>query len=114
MMTADHINLFTFILRPKNIFCLLLFCICSNTLYAQQLSPAEAAASARNFTDGKVLKVKPIQGNKINYRVKILSPEGRVRNIIVDGNNGEIILHKRTAKRKKKMPERQQLLETGY
>jgi hypothetical protein len=112
MISVDHKKLF--ILRPKNIFCLLLLCICSNTLYAQQLSPAEAAASARNFTDGKILKVTPIQGKKINYRVKVLSPEGRVRNIIVNGDNGEIILDKQTAKRKKKIPEHQRMLETGY
>jgi hypothetical protein len=28
--------------------------------------------------------------NKIHYRVKVLSPEGRVSYIIIDGNNGEI------------------------
>jgi hypothetical protein len=114
MISVNHKKLFISTLRPKNIFCLFLLCICSNTLHAQQLSPAEAAASARNFTDGKILKVKPTQGEKINYRVKVLSPEGRVRNIIVDGDNGEIILHKRKAKRKKKIHERQQLLKTGY
>jgi hypothetical protein len=61
----------------------------SPLLSAQQLSPAEAASSARSFTGGKVLKVKTLHGEKIDYRVKILLPEGRVRNIIIDGDNGE-------------------------
>lgn len=57
---------------------------------AQKLSPTEAAASARSFAGGKVLKVKAMKGEKVDYRVKVLSPEGRVRNIIVDGNSGEV------------------------
>jgi uncharacterized membrane protein YkoI len=67
----------------------LLLTLSSPFLSAQQLSPAEAASSARSFTGGKVLKVKTLRGDKIDYRVKILLPEGRVRNIIVDGDNGE-------------------------
>lgn len=56
---------------------------------AQKLSPSDAAASARNFTNGKVLKVDPTTGKKVDYRVKMLLPEGQVRNIIIDGNSGE-------------------------
>jgi uncharacterized membrane protein YkoI len=67
----------------------LLLTLSSAFLSAQQLSPAEAASSAHNFTGGKVLKVNTIRGDKIDYRVKILLPEGRVRNIIIDGDNGE-------------------------
>jgi len=96
----------------KKAFCLFLFCICSNAVYAQQLSPSDAAASARNFTDGKVLKVKPIKGTKTNYRVKVLSPEGRVHNIIVDGDSGDIIFHQ-PKRHSKKSPPRQKLIETG-
>jgi hypothetical protein len=62
----------------------------STSTLAQQLSPSEAAASARNITGGKILKVKAMKGNRVDYRVKVLSPEGRVRNIIVDGDSGEV------------------------
>ncbi len=57
---------------------------------AQKLSPAEAAASARNATGGKVLKVKAMKGKKVDYRVKMLMPEGRVRHIIIDGDSGRL------------------------
>lgn len=94
--------------------CTLLLCSCSNVLYAQQISPADAAASAHSFSGGKILKVKPTQGNKIDYRVKVLSPEGRVRNIIVDGDNGEVITQKKPQKRNKNLPSRQRLIKTGF
>ena len=97
----------------KNASYLFLLCLCSSAAYAQQLSPSDAAASARNFTDGKVLKVKPIQGSKINYRVKVLSPEGRVRNIIVDGDSGEILLRK-PKRHHKKSPPSEKMIETGF
>jgi hypothetical protein len=114
MMPVYSKGLLSHSARLSKQLCLLLLCICSNTLYAQQLSPSDAAASARNFTDGKVLTVKPIQGTKIDYRVKILSPEGRVRNIIVDGDSGEILLHKKSPKRDKKILFRQQTIKTGF
>ncbi|MGS2717202.1 PepSY domain-containing protein [Eionea flava] len=65
-------------------------CSYTNGVVAQNLSPSEAADSARQVTDGKVLKVKPINGDTIHYRVKILSPEGRIRYIVIDGNNGSL------------------------
>lgn len=72
--------------------------LCCTPLQAQQLSPADAAESARHYTDGKILKVKPIGGEKIDYRVKILSPQGRVRNIIIDGDSGEMLNKKQRHK----------------
>jgi hypothetical protein len=68
----------------------LLVTLGSTSTLAQQLSPSEAAASARNITGGKILKVRPMKGSRVDYRVKVLSPEGRVRNIIVDGNSGKV------------------------
>jgi hypothetical protein len=113
MMLAYSKRLLSHTAQPKKQLCLFLLCTCSHTLSAQQLSPSDAAASARSFTDGKVLKVKTIQGTTIDYLVKILSPEGRVRNIIVDGDSGEIRLDKRPKKRDKKMPSHQPMIETG-
>lgn len=57
---------------------------------AQQLSPAQAADSARNVTGGKVLKVHPPKPGSTDYRVKMLLPEGKVRNVVIDGNNGKV------------------------
>jgi hypothetical protein len=56
---------------------------------AQKLSPSDAAASARHFTNGKVLKVNPITRDGVDYRVKMLLPEGQVRNVIIDGDSGK-------------------------
>lgn len=53
---------------------------------AHALSPAEAAEQASNSTGGKVLQVKSRKDG--NYRVKILMPNGQVRNISV-GNSSE-------------------------
>ena len=61
------------------------------TVQAQRLSPSEAADSARNHTGGKVLKVKsPQGGNNTDYRIKVLLPQGKVRNVTVDGNSGKV------------------------
>ena len=65
-------------------------CTYTNGIVAQNLSPSEAADSARQATAGKVLKVKPISGDTVHYRVKILSPEGRIRYIVIDGDNGSL------------------------
>lgn len=61
-----------------------------NTASAQNLSPSDAADSARQITAGKVLKVNAVSGEKVHYRVKVLSPEGRVITIIIDGDDGSI------------------------
>lgn len=58
--------------------------------HTQSLSAAEAASRAQSETGGRVLKVKPPKSGGNDYRVRVLLPEGRVRNIIVDGNSGEI------------------------
>lgn len=76
--------------------CLLLTGI-SSPVFAQKLSPADAAASVHAETQGKVLKVIKIRDydtEKINYRVKVLTPKGQVRHMIVDGDNGEMMKKK--------------------
>lgn len=50
------------------------------------LSPAEAAEKARASTGGRVLKVKQADQNR--YRVKVLMPNGQVRNLSV-GNGAQ-------------------------
>jgi hypothetical protein len=67
----------------------LLILLSSTSSMAQKLSPSDAAASARDFTNGKVLKVDPITRDGVDYRVKMLLPEGQVRNIIIDGDSGK-------------------------
>lgn len=67
---------------------IVLFTLNSPLLLAQQLSPSEAAAKARDFTSGKVLKVTPPPKGSDNYRVKVLLPKGRIRYLMVDGNSG--------------------------
>ncbi len=72
---------------------------------AQQLSPSDAAESARSFTGGRVLKVKPFSANNdVDYRVKMLLPEGKVRNVIVDGDNGKASFRQKNTNTKKLKP----------
>lgn len=66
----------------------------SSTLSAQKLSPADAAASVQAETQGKILKVIKVRDydtEKINYRVKVLTPKGQVRHMIVDGDSGQMM-----------------------
>ena len=69
-------------------------------LQAQKLSPSQAADSARDVTGGKVLKVRPLRSGSTDYRIKMLLPEGKVRNIVVDGNSGEVKKHSKTGAKK--------------
>ncbi|MFT7387071.1 MAG: putative membrane protein YkoI [Candidatus Endobugula sp.] len=81
----------------------IVFTCFSNGAYAQNISASQAAEHARQITQGKVLQVKPtktINGNKIHYRVKVLSPEGRVIHLIIDGDNGDA--HPRPQKLRRK------------
>ena len=65
----------------------------SQKSYAQQLLPADAAESVTNKTGGRILKVQKIRPDKLNqhdYKVKTLLPNGQVKHLIVDGDNGDI------------------------
>lgn len=48
----------------------------------RDFTPKQAAESARRQTGGRVLSVKPANGG---YRVKVLTPQGEVRYVPVDG-----------------------------
>jgi len=83
----------------------------SSSAYAQNISPSEAAESARQITQGKVLKVKPTKttrDDKVHYRVKVLSLQGRISYIIIDGDNGEAHPRPQTphVKHKKRPPKK--------
>ena len=62
---------------------------------ALKLSPADAAAKAQSFADGRVMKVRPFRGQ--GYMVRVLD-EGRMRAIWVDGQSGETMPAKRYLK----------------
>jgi uncharacterized membrane protein YkoI len=50
------------------------------------IGPDRAAAVARQQVDGRVLSVERVQsGNRVMYRVKILTARGEVRVVMVDG-----------------------------
>ncbi len=75
-----------------------IFSLSSTLLQAQSLSASEAASKAQEFTGGRVLKVKPPRGNSTDYLVRVLLPEGRVRQIMVDGDSGETRFRKKTGR----------------
>lgn len=53
----------------------------------QEIGEARAAAIAARNSGGKVLKVKR-QGD--GYRVKVLQPSGRVKNLWIDARSGKV------------------------
>ncbi|MDM3870324.1 PepSY domain-containing protein [Porticoccus sp. W117] len=60
--------------------------------------PAEAdinrkqAAAIASKQGGKVLKVTPIKHNgKKAFRVKVLTPSGKIVQLVIDGNSGKVI-----------------------
>ncbi|WP_240787166.1 PepSY domain-containing protein [Ramlibacter rhizophilus] len=54
-----------------------------------QLSRDEAAAAAQRATGGRVLQVEPAeQSGRRAWRVKVLTPRGEVRVILIDAEGG--------------------------
>jgi uncharacterized membrane protein YkoI len=52
-------------------------------------SEDEAVAMVREQTDGKVLRVdRKIEGGLVVYRIRVLSPDGRLREFRVDAATG--------------------------
>jgi uncharacterized membrane protein YkoI len=52
-------------------------------------SQDEAVAMVREQTDGKVLRVdRKIEGGLVVYRIRVLSPDGRLREFRVDAATG--------------------------
>ncbi|WP_137938230.1 PepSY domain-containing protein [Chitinivorax sp. B] len=59
--------------------------------WSAKVSRDEAAASAQRSTGGRVLSVdKADQSGREVYRVKILTPKGEVRIILVDAESGAV------------------------
>lgn len=64
------------------------FLLASNDL----ISVDQAIEIAKQGRDSKVLKVgKKTQGNREVYRIKLITPKGRVRVMLVDAHSGELL-----------------------
>jgi uncharacterized membrane protein YkoI len=51
----------------------------------RQMNLSEAVAAAERSTGGRVLSAEPIdEGGRLSYRVKVLTPDGRVRVLFLD------------------------------
>jgi uncharacterized membrane protein YkoI len=56
------------------------------------ISADQAANIAKQGKASKVLKIsKKVEGNRDVYRVKLLTPKGHVRLVLVDARSGEIV-----------------------
>lgn len=64
-------------------------------LHASQqrtITESQAASAALRAVPGKVLGVQKIQnGERVLYKVKILTDDGRVRIVTVDGSTGNVL-----------------------
>jgi uncharacterized membrane protein YkoI len=61
------------------------------TLVREGLSQDEAVAMVREQTDGKVVRVdRKVEGGSVVYRVRVLTPDGRLREYRVDAATGAI------------------------
>ncbi|NJN46482.1 MAG: hypothetical protein HC808_08400 [Candidatus Competibacteraceae bacterium] len=56
----------------------------------QGLSSDQAASAARSATGGKVLGVRGGKRDGGSYSVRVLLPDGRVRNLRVDAQTGKV------------------------
>ncbi len=54
----------------------------------QAMDRDAAAAAARRATGGRVLGVERRRGNGDEYRVRVLTPDGTVRTLEIDGRSG--------------------------
>lgn len=69
--------------------------------YADDISKQKAVDIASKNKPGRVLKVNKIKSKDHNaYRVKVLSPQGDVSNIIIDAKTGKLMQNKRPKKNK--------------
>ncbi len=76
---------------------LLAVCFAATVSQAQEslakegISEDAAVAMVRQQTDGKVVRVdRRIDGNSLVYRIRVLSPDGRLREYLVDAATGSI------------------------
>lgn len=69
--------------------------------YADDISKQKAVDIARKNKPGRVLKVNKVESkDRSAYRVKVLSPQGDVSNIIIDAKTGKVMQNKRPKKNK--------------
>ncbi|MBB5018395.1 putative membrane protein YkoI [Chitinivorax tropicus] len=77
--------------RSLYVFAVLAMLSGPTTAWSAKVSRDEAAASAQRTTGGRVLSVdKAEQGGREVYRVKILTPKGEVRIVLVDADSGAV------------------------
>jgi uncharacterized membrane protein YkoI len=58
-------------------------------LVREEISEDAAVAMVREQTDGKVVRVdRKIEGGSVVYRIRVLSPDGRLREFRVDAATG--------------------------
>ncbi len=76
---------------------LLAFCSCATVALAQEslvregISEDAAVARVRERTDGKVVRVdRKTDGGSLVYHIRVLSPDGRLREYVVDAATGSI------------------------
>ena len=76
---------------------LLAFCSCATVSQAQEtlvregISEDAAVAMVREQTDGKVVRVdRKTDGGSLVYHIRVLSPDGRLREYLVDAATGSI------------------------
>ena len=56
------------------------------------IGPGEAATKVRAISNGKILGVKRVgRGNRESYRVKVLTPKGRVKVYKVNAKSGQVV-----------------------
>lgn len=60
-------------------------------IWLAQVDSSSAARAVQRATGGKVLSVhRQERKGRVQYRVKVLLPEGRVRTMTVDGETGSV------------------------
>lgn len=65
--------------------------LAQDTLVKEGISEDAAVAMVREQTDGKVVRVdRKIVGDSLVYRIRVLSPDGRLREYLVDAATGSI------------------------
>lgn len=69
-------------------------------LAKQELTLPEAAGQAQRQFGGEVIKADPVnyEGRKA-YRIRMIRPDGRVREMTLDANSGKPLGHKRKSHR---------------
>ncbi len=66
--------------------------LAQDTLVREGISQDEAVAIVRAQTNGKVVRVNSkVEGESVVYRVRVLTPDGRLREYRVDAATGSLL-----------------------